>query len=427
MSSKRVGIVGAGVGGLRLAGRLIAAGAQPIVFEQAGTAGGVIRSLRVEGRILEAGPQRLRLTPVLRHLVDETGLASELMIAPRDLPLFLYRSGRLSRAPLSLSALIRSDLLSFGAKLRLLLESASRHPRADETVADYLSRRFGRSAYRHLLGPLFGGLYASDPGDMLARHALMPLLRDLGAEGSIVALLARRALRRAPTPPAATFRHGLKSLTDAMAAGLGDRLRLHTRVDAVRRTGRWLVLETEAGDVEVDRVVLTTPAAATSAILRVVDRDVAGRLSRLRYNRLAMVYLLSAAPLRGLGFQTSFSEGMETRGVTFNGATFPEGREGLFTVFLGGSRNATLADADDDALSDLAVREFAIVSGHGARAIHTERAEIPAWDGTWTSMDGLRVPEGIHLCANYESRVGIGGRLARAESLAFQLTTEFHR
>jgi oxygen-dependent protoporphyrinogen oxidase len=389
-----------------------------MVFEQAAAPGGAIRSLFVAGRVLEAGPQRVRLTPAIKRLVTELGLENELLVASADLPLWIYKASHLRRAPLSLTGLMRTNLLDVGARLRLLLEPFRMRAHDDETVADYLSRRFGRAVYTDLLGPLFGGLYASDPADMLVRHALAPLLRDLGIERSPV--IVRLARRRTPAP-AASFRAGLQTLILAMHKRVQQHVQLDARVHAVRLAQSGFVLATSAGDVDVDRVVYTTPAAVTATLLPDSARAAAERLRGLTYNRLVIVYLISAAPLIGLGFQTSFAERIETRGVTFNGAMLGEGREGLFTAFLGGARSPTLADATDQTASEIAAREFALVTGHAARPIHVARAQIPAWDRTWTALDGLTLPSGIHLCANYESRVGIGGRLLRAERLAGQL------
>jgi oxygen-dependent protoporphyrinogen oxidase len=388
------------------------------VFEQADEPGGVIRSMNVEGRVLETGPQRMRLTPAIRHLVNELGLGNELLSAPADLPLWIYKASRLRRVPMSLSGLLRTDLLDTGARLRLLLEAFHKRARTDETVADYLTRRFGRAAYDDLLGPLFGGLYASDPADMLVRHALAPLLRDLGLEHSSVLV---RLARRAPPIAAASLRRGMQTLPRALHDRVQQHVQLGTAVRSIRQAPPGFVLETAAGAVEVDRVVCTTPASVTAALLPDSAHAAADRLRQLTYNRLVIVYLISAAPLTGLGFQTSFAEAIETRGVTFNGAMLGEGREGLFTAFLGGARSPTLADADDEAVSTIAAREFAQVTGHAAHPIHVARAQIPAWDRTWSALDGLTLPAGIHLCANYESRVGIGGRLARAQRLAGEL------
>lgn len=421
MSTGRVAIVGAGIGGLHLAHRLVADGTEPVVFEAADRPGGVIHTVIERDRVLELGPQRTRLSPALRRLTTDLGLGDRIVTAPPDLPLFVYRAGRLRRAPLSFAGLLRTDLLSRRTKLRVLLEPFTSPDRGEETVARYLTRRFGRTAYEDLLGPLFGGLYASDPADMLVRHALAPVLRDLGTERSAVATLARRGFRRATSSAPLSFRGGMADLAAAMHTRVREHVRLGVPVRGVRRAGRGFEVLSEDGAHLVDHVVFTSPADVTAALLRDLAPDAAGRLDRLRYNHLAVVHLLSDAGLRGLGFQTSFAERIETRGVTFNHALFGAGREQVYTAFLGGARNPAMVEATDAMIGDIALAEFHRITGSEAEVVRVSRTRIPAWDRSWTALEGLHLPPGLHLCANYESRVGIPGRLARADALAGHL------
>jgi protoporphyrinogen/coproporphyrinogen III oxidase len=288
-----------------------------------------------------------------------------------------------------------------------------RGPRADEDVASYLSRRFGRALYRDLLGPLFGGLYASDPADMLVRHALAPLLRQLGVERSVLPALLGRRMAGAANAPACSFRGGMSTLTDAMH----ERVRAHVRLGAPLRSLRLedegrVALETPSGMILADRVVLTIPAYAAATLLAHVAPDAAARLAALRYNRVAIVHLRGSATLHGMGYQVGFGEPLATRGVTFNHALF--GRDRVYTAFLGGPRAPGLIEMSDDAIGRIAAREFREVTGADARVHALMRTEIPAWDRSWTAVDGLELPPQIRIAANYVSRAGIPGRLVEA-------------
>jgi oxygen-dependent protoporphyrinogen oxidase len=389
------------------------------LLECANEPGGVIRTIERCGHVLEAGPQRTRLTPGVRGLVELLGLEDELLLAPPDLPLLIYRAGRLRLAPLSAAQLLRTDLFSFATKLRLLAEPFTPPPRPDETVAAFFTRRFGQSAYEDLLGPLFGGLYASDPRDMLVRHALKPALRDMGAERSAVLALLARGFRRSDPAPACSFVHGMRTLTDALYQRQRDRVRLATRVDALRRMGQsWEVVADDA-EITAREVVLTCEAAEAARLLADSSAGAASRLAALDYNALAVVHMLSSCQLRGLGYQVSFAESLRTRGVTFNHSLFD--RQGVYTAFLGGARDPALLAEDDDRIARVAVEEFERVTGCASEAIHVARTSIPAWNRSWLALDGLRLQPGIHLCANYESRVGIPGRIARARQVAEKL------
>jgi protoporphyrinogen/coproporphyrinogen III oxidase len=410
-------ILGAGLTGLALGHELERRGADFTILEADVEPGGVIRSRRVEGRVLELGPQRGRLTPAFRALVEELGLADELLLAPAGLPLLVYARGRLRRVPFSLRDALAGDLLPWSARLRALGEPFTAPAEDDETVAAFFRRKFGRRTYQDLLGPLYGGLFASDPADMLMRFTLRGTLRELGiGDGSLLAAFARRG-RRIAAAPACSFRDGMQALPLALQRRHHARVRLGSPATALRPADSGWIVETAAGPIQARAVVLTVPAGEAARLLEPHAGDAARRLRALVYNPLAMVHLLAdACQLRGFGFQVSLAEALETRGVTFNDALFQ--RHGLYTAFLGGAKNRALPGADDATLGTLAADEFHRVTGCRARPIHVSRPWIPAWDRSWRALDGLRLPAGIHLATNYESRVGIPGRFARARALA---------
>ncbi|MGH7578320.1 MAG: protoporphyrinogen/coproporphyrinogen oxidase [Longimicrobiales bacterium] len=461
----RIVIVGAGVGGLALSRAFARRGVPHVVLEREAEPGGVIHTIRTDGRVLEAGPQRLRLTRSLHQLVQALGLEDPLVVAPRGLPLFIYRRGALRLAPLSLLELRRTDLFSWADKLRIFAEPLTRPARDHETVANYFIRRFGRAAYQDLLGPLFGGLYASDPADMLVRHALLPTLRELGGTRSTVLALLRREINsgasvrarhgdrdggdRVGGAPACSFRSGLRTLTDAMSHSVREHVRLRSAALAIEhfrsptaeeesrnvddipspraggeaevaltpteRAGAYRVV-TDDGDLTASDVVLTCPASDAASLLRPLAPRAAAALDALHYNRIAIVYLIAEGVRTGMGYQVSFAEPLHTRGVTFNHSLFA--RDGVYTAFLGGARDPDPDRLSDDAIAATAAREFEQVTGRTGRPIHVTHARIPAWDRSWTALDDVRLPPGIHLCANYESRIGVLGRIARAEQLA---------
>ena len=163
-------------------------------------------------------------------------------------------------------------------------------------------------------------------------------------------------------------------------------------------------------------MVLTLEAEGAACLLRTEAPEVEERLLRLRYNRLAMVHLAGARVLDGLGYQVSYGEGLRTRGVTWNASAL--GRKDVYTAFLGGARDPGVLELDDEEVGEIARREFLEATGCDSRVLAVGRARVPSWDRSWLALDGMTLPQGIHLASNYESRVGIPGRLARARELA---------
>ncbi len=411
-----IAVVGGGITGLALGYELQRLGVEFVVLEAEDRPGGVIRSARVDGRILEWGPQRTRLTTAMRELVEGLGLQDEILTAPADLDLFVYRARRLRRVPFSARAFFTSDIVGFGAKLRLLLEPFTGAADPDESVAHYFVRKVGQEIYDTLIAPLYGGLYGSDPGDMIVGLSLGHVLREFSIRRSLTLPLLRRGGSIHPPAPL-SFKEGMQTLPLALAGALGSHLRLEAPVRSLRRDGSGWSLSLDGGALEAEHVVLTTPAPAAARLLKPVDAGASAALDRLTYNPLAVVHLDADTPLRGLGFQVAFTEtDLALRGVTFNDSLF--GRRNVYTAYLGGARRPDVADLGEEELSRLAVEEFRRCTGYDARPLSVEHERMPAWDRSWSALDGFEAPEGIHVAANWASRPGIPGRLVDARRVA---------
>ncbi|CAN5682829.1 protoporphyrinogen oxidase [soil metagenome] len=416
-----IAIVGGGLTGLALGHHLKARGVAHTILEAAERPGGVIRSRRVQGHLLEWGPQRARLTRGFQQLVDDLGLNDQLLLAPRDLPLFVYSRGKLRQVPFSPAQFLRSSIFSWPGKFRLLLEPFTGAAKQGETVADYFTRKVGREAYEKLLGPLYGGLYASDPADMIVGLSLGHVLREFGIQRSLILPLLRRGGSITP-PPACSFREGLQTLPNALHENNRENVRLASAVRAIRRHAGGYRLSLDSDHLDAHQVVLTVPARQAAQLLEEVAPQPAASVAQLHYNPLGVVHLHAQTGPTGLGYQVAFTEKLFTRGVTFNHSLF--GRRGIYTAYLGGAKAPHVVDLPDLELGEIAELEFRRVTGHSAQSISVDRERMPAWDVSWQALGGMQLPIGIHIAANWESRPGMPGRLAQATRLADLLTTQ---
>lgn len=416
-----IGIVGAGITGLVLAHELRKRGRSVRVWEASDRPGGVMWSEEVDGRVLDFGPQRTRLTRPVKELVDDLDLSERLLYAPAGLPLYVYRSGRLRRVPFSLGEAVRTDLFSWRAKLRALAEPFIVPRRAGLSVEEFFVRNFGREIYENLLGPLYGGLYASDPGRMRVRHALGRVLDEFQVGPSLLLAFLLRGGSARESVPTITFDDGLGVLPRTLAETLGDSLRLETPVDRLVQgpMGR-IRVQAEGEELEVQSVILTCPADAAGHVLRQAAPMASEDLESLTYNPLAVVHLESDCDLEGFGYQVAFGEPLETRGVTWNASIFE--RDRVYTAYLGGMKNPGLVREADDHIGGIAAQEFEMATGCPAKVIRVSRTRMPAWDETWDVLDRIAVPRGVHLCSSYTGRPGVPGRVAVALRLAEALS-----
>ena len=410
-----VGIVGGGITGLALTHYLAEAGVDSVAYEAAPAAGGVISSRRVEGHVLEAGPQRLRKTPGVVELAEAAGVTDDLIEA-NDGSLFVYADGALGEAPLSARQFLRTDLLSWRGKLRLLAEPLTRPGCPQETVAEVFTRKFGRESYERFVGPLYGGLYGSDPAEMPAAFALEGLLEQARETGSLLRAVRQR-LGSGDKPPAIAVEGGNQRLPAALAETYTDRIVFGTAVRRIERDGDGYLLHTTNDRQAVDSLVVTTPAGVAADLLADIAPD-AATLSELNYNPLALVFLAADHDREGKGYQVGYGEELHTLGVSWNTHLFD--RDGVNTAFLGGMHEPALVEASDDRLAAIASEEFERVVGEPAAVIDVARLRpgYPAWDHSWWALEDLELPPDVFLATNYTGRMGIPSRVREARELA---------
>ncbi|MEO8349617.1 MAG: protoporphyrinogen oxidase, partial [Acidobacteriota bacterium] len=248
MSGLTTAVVGAGLSGLVRARTIVARGEDVVLFEESDRAGGVVRSERRDGYLLELGPNTVRPTPELSSLVDELGLAEEVLLADPRLPRYVDFGSRLHQLPTSPAALFGTKLLSPRGKLRLLQEPFV--PRGDpsgESVHAFFARRVGAEVADRFVEPFVSGIWAGRADALSAAHAF-PALASLETEfGSLtrggLATLRRRTPSRGGRRGLLSFRSGLEALPRRLAEELGPRVRFGTRVDSVRRRGNTWVLD----------------------------------------------------------------------------------------------------------------------------------------------------------------------------------------
>jgi oxygen-dependent protoporphyrinogen oxidase len=380
----RVAVVGGGIAGLVAARRLEAAApdVDVVLVERDEVLGGKIRTERVGGFVIEAAPDSF-LSRKERGvgLCEELGLSDQLIgRKPENHHSFVRRGrdlhplpeGLTGMIPTNLDALERSALLSDEGKTRFAAEVAvpAAFGEDDESVASFVTRRFGREAYDGLVEPLMTGIYGGD-GELLSLRATFPQLRVLELErGSLLSSLPAQSGPR-DRPPFVALRGGMDTLVSALVAKLGrTRLLLGRPVARVLARADGYDVELEVGEtIRADGVVVATPAFATAAIIEELDADLAAVHAEIPYaSSVVVTFAFSAhdvTPLDGYGYVIPRAESLDVLACTWTSQKWddraPDGAV-LVRVYAGrfGGRDLTLHT--DDELVALALEELALVA-----------------------------------------------------------------
>ncbi len=382
MTSVRVAVVGGGLAGLLTGVALLDDGVDDVlVVEREPVPGGVARTIRRGGFEVEpAVGTLLRPHPLLASLDCELVPAHDAAVR------HVFTRGRLVPLPASPMALL-APVLPWWAKLRALAEVGVRRRAAgpDETLDEFMTRRFGRRAGRAIAWLAASGVFAGDPGRLSARAAF-PALPALEADaGSVIrgAVRRRRAAssgqaRPAPLVPVG----GMSALADAAAARLGPRFRAAAAVDSVRHEDGGWVLEGDERITAAEVVLACGPPAAA----RLVDADLGAVLGQAVAAPVVVLGLggRGAAP-PGFGALVGRDAGMVSRGVLFESSYAP-GRapagQVLLRVIAGGATLPDVAGWHDQRLTE-------VVGGEAARIVGGE----PSWEFTEVVRHPVGIPQ----------------------------------
>jgi oxygen-dependent protoporphyrinogen oxidase len=420
----RVVVVGAGIAGLSCARRLADLSRQSgasldlTVLEASGRTGGVILTERAGGFLIEGGPDCfITEKPWALDLCRRLGLESALIGTNPDCRRsFVLRGRRLLpipdgyqlMAPGRILPFARTPILSLRGKLRAALDLAlPRGPEAaDESLASFVTRRFGREVLERLAQPLLAGIYNADP-ERLSLRATMPRFLEMerAHRSVILALLSARRRRGAHVGASrsgagvsgtdagvsgaryslfVTLRDGLTNLVERLGESLPPgalRTGVRTR-EVVRAANGWTVASSSGETLAADAVVLAMPANASAPLLRAADPELGGLLASIPYGTSATVtfgYRRQDLPRlpQGFGVVVPRLEGLSLIACSFSSVKFsgraPE-EHVLLRSFLGGP---AAEGADHARLEDTVRRDLGRVLGINAEPVITRTCVWP--------------------------------------------------
>jgi oxygen-dependent protoporphyrinogen oxidase len=432
--SQHVVIVGGGISGLSAAYDLARAGITHTLFEKQPRLGGVVQT-RVEGDcVLECGPDSfLAAKPELTALIKELGLEGEL-IGSNDFQrtthilkhgvLVPLPEGVMMIVPTKVMPMVKSNLLSWGTKIRMgleLLRGPKRYP--DRSVAEFVVDHFGQETLDYLAEPLLSGVYGGDPRDLSVNSVLSRFVEMEVTKGSL-----GRAVMGAKRPPAMPG----SSLFKTLASGLGTVIETlatyanvrHDGVDTIERRGDGFRVKAGGEWIDASNVIVATPAPSAASLVKGIEPELAKLLGAIPYSSSAIVSMIFDeakfdGQRAGFGFLVPKSERDRLAACTFVGTKFPHRAPDdriLLRCFFGGTGDEAILSESDGSLITIAREELRRILGLTATPLFTNISRWPKSMAQYNVGHSVRIAEikkrteaipGLHLAGNAYDGIGL--------------------
>ena len=448
-SPYRVAVVGAGLAGLAAAHRLHELARErnePVevtLFESGSRLGGLVGTERIGDYLVDIGADSfLTNKPAAVNLCQRLGIEDQLIATDtRYRGAFVLHQGRpipipegfQLLCPTAIWPVITSPLFSVWGKFRLLLERLVPRKKptsiatvtggnppdsekiqsdpspilVDESLSDFVIRRFGKEAFDRLIQPLVGGIYTADPR-RLSLAATMPRFLEMERDyGSLIRASRLQKSARHPRTADTSSEHSDSSSDSSSGARYGlfaglkggmndlvEALRQHANqsysvqlnrrvvsIDDIHQeseqrpdtaTPRSFALTFADGTQEQFAAVIVAVTAARAApIVASIDAKLSDELRAIEFASSAIVvsgHRLSdiTHPLNAFGLVIPHTEGRDILAVSFSSRKFPDRApvgHVLLRTFVGGALQPEILKSTDDELIQIVRKELGSTLG----------------------------------------------------------------
>ncbi len=466
---KEVVIIGGGVSGLSSAyfiKKYLAVHRAPptvniTVLEQDYRTGGKIATEMVGDFTVEKGPDSVttsneifmrlcRDLDIDKHMIAPEQSASKVSVLLgkqlRSLP-----EGLAMMLPNSITSMVLSDLLTPIGKSRAALEILMpRGSGADESVASFVKRRFGREVYERLAEPLLCGIHAGNP-EFTSLRCAFPYLAEFEHNFRSILLSGKKHWHRTtnatantpPRPQLISLDSGMEDLPNALVKALGSaNILTHKGVKSVvptgTRNGNHLINLFNGETMSADAIIIATPAYSSAKMLSGSDERLAGLLTAIQYRSVVTVSLayknsdIISYP-NGSGVLIPRIEGMRLGAITWSSLKWSSrapSRTLLARCYFNDAYYNDTINLDDRAIIDMANDSLSALLGIIGKPIMSRVYRWPMGMPQYTIghsqrvdaiMSKLKEHKGIFVTGAWINGVGVPNCVSNSSKVATEV------
>lgn len=451
--TKDIVVIGAGITGLTTALHLKEKQKDFIVLEKRNRVGGVIQTKTDDNFIWEEGPNSALISnKEVVQLFDKLKGICEPEIADEKVKKrYVLKNGKWHALPSGPGSAASTPLFTTGDKFRVLGEpfrSPGTNP--EETLAQTVKRRLGKSFLDYAIDPFILGVYAGDPDKLITKYALPKLYNLEQNYGSFI----RGSMKKKKEPKTEdekratreifSVKGGLTNFTESIFTKVGsDKFMLGftnvkiaiTEESKYKITGNY---KEEDFEIIANKVITTTGAHELKNLLAFVEESDIKALSSLPYAKVVEVALgfknWTGMKLDAFGGLIPHKEKRDVLGVMFMSALL-KGRApengALFSIFCGGIRRPEIVEMSDNEIISMIEREtisLMNIPDFNPDLLHITRHKtaIPQYGleskARFETIDKLQKQhKGLVIGGNLRDGIGMADRIAQASKLVEEI------
>lgn len=393
MQKKRILILGAGISGLTTAWYLSRTGV-PIeitILEKNSRAGGWLHTDHTTGFHFEKGPRTFKVdkSPAIMRLIAELGLQDEVIwSSSKPHHRYLWFEGELHRFPTNPFSFCLSPITK-GFIRALLTEWKQPLKRGDETVWEFVSRRFNYDVARLFFDPMVVGIFGGDIRQISIRACFPKLKSWEETYGSVTKGFWKQREEKkrlskysqdvtgVPLTAVYSFRGGVEQLIQSLVNQICAKIHYNQEVTHIEFKDREVIATTESGQITADYLFCALPVKETGQLLERHTPEIAKEFLKVPSLGTVIInfgYDHPVLPVQGFGYLTPTYANEDILGVLFDSSIFTQHNRRSCETRLTIKLRET--DRSEEAYIDVAMRGIRRHLGisHVPQAISFKRA-----------------------------------------------------
>lgn len=370
---KDVIIIGAGIAGLEAGLELHKENIEFQILETSPRIGGVIETVKIDDYLIEAGPQTFSsLSKETFDLSCELEIEDKLQEASHhSKKRYIYTNGKLTQAPSSIKDLFKTEIISKAAKWTVFEELFIKKEYKEESVEDFISRRFGSEVLKNIVQPFLNGIYAGDV-KKLSASAAFSKLKELEKKYSSILLgfLLSQFFKRSTTNPTLySFIDGLETLPRAIFEKIQNKVTLGVKEIEITRAKDYFIVTHKVNNKTINStcnsVLFAIPSYKVTTWDYLLPDQYLADFALIEYVPIAVVSQAIEKTklnhnLKGFGFLCAKEPFRKLLGTIWTSSIFPNRaprEKALLTSYIGGSHFKKITEMKEEEIINIVTKE----------------------------------------------------------------------